>query len=201
MQMRVGIKYVIIACCVAALATAAGAQGKFKTTIDGTPPFTLGTALDMVLRGNPGFHQTSTPCPMEVETVNAVTTVNYETRLTAPLAGYPYIAHVVLCFYQGKLAVIHLEWPSSGFRDSVLEWRLRAQELARQLTSTYAPDLLKRNFVDDDFGGRVEMRDGQGDVLTMIANANAHGLNIVLDYVGAAYRQALVGPGSLEGSY
>jgi hypothetical protein len=199
--MRHRVKYMLIACCIATLATAADAQGTPKTTISGTPPFALGTPVGTVLRANPTLHPTSTACPAQGGAVNPVPTANYETRMTAPLRGYPYIAHVVLCFYGGTLGAIHLEWPADAFRDSVIEWRSQAQGLARQLTSAYAADLIKRNWVDEDFGGRVEIRDAQGNVLTMVADANAGGLDIVLDYVAGAYNQVLNGTATLDGSY
>ncbi len=203
--MRSSVKFVVVACCIAGLAASAAAQGVPKTVVTGAPPFTLGMPTGDALAANRALSPTSAPCPTAGGTVKAVPTVNYETRMVAPLGGYPYLAHVVLCFYQGKLSVIQLEWPKDAFRDSPIEWRSRALGLARQLNSAYAANLITRNHVDEDIGGRVEIRDAQGNVLTMVADGNsggdAGGLDIMLHYVDATFAQALNGPAKLEGSY
>ncbi len=74
----------------------------------------------------------------------------------APVRGYPYAADVELCFYRGKLAAIHLIWPSSDFRASVTDWQLMVRALAGALVASYAPGLVLRNSVDDDTGALVE---------------------------------------------
>jgi hypothetical protein len=199
--MRFSAQCLMVAWCVVTLATTASAQGAPRTIINGVSPFTLGLSDAEALRANPSLHQTSASCPTPGSTVNSVPTTNYEAQMIAPLDGYPYLAHVVLCFYKGKLGAIHLEWSADVFQDSVIEWRSGALKLARQLTSAYAADLIKRNHIDESMGGRLEIRDAQGNTLMMVADSSAGGLDIMLDYSGTAYNQGLYGTASLGGSY
>jgi hypothetical protein len=113
-----------------------------------------------------------------------------------------YTADALLCFYQGSLAAIRLTWWPAAFRDSVLEWRLGSKALARQLTTSYAPELIKRNFIDEDQGGRIEIQDAQANTLTMVANStNDDALSIRLWYVAASYGHVINGAVPIVGPY
>jgi len=214
--MRVYAKWALIAFCVATMVAPAGAQGAAKTTVTGAPPFTLGMPLAEVLHNAPAFQPISAACPLqrytfdrvlglhvvtEIDTINHVPTKNYWTRMPAPLGGHPYTALVNLCFYQDKLAYIRVMWNHDAFNNDSLEWFARAQDLQAQLNASYAPELIKRNYIDRDIGGQVQIRDTQGNLLGMWVYGVSTGFSIILDYTSGPYEQAINGSVTLEGSY
>ena len=137
----------------------------------------------------------------EIDTINHVPTKNYWTRMPAPLGGHPYTALVNLCFYQDKLAYIRVMWNHDAFNNDSLEWFARAQDLQAQLNASYAPELIKRNYIDRDIGGQVQIRDTQGNLLGMWVYGVSTGFSIILDYTSGPYEQAINGSVTLEGSY
>lgn len=190
------VKVAATGLCVLALVASVQAQSVPKTAVTGVPPFVLGTPVSTVLRANPSFRQSAETCVPQGKTEN------YVGKVTAPIGRYAYIADALLCFYKGSLAVIRLTWSSAAFRDSVEEWRSSSQALARQLTTSYAPELIKRNFIDEDMGGRIEIQDDQANTLTMVANStNEDALSISVWYVAASYGHGVNGVGPAVGPY
>lgn len=177
------------------LVVSAEAQSAGKTGVIGAPPFVLGTPMTAVLGANKTLQPSNDAC-------SAVQTTNYTSGVVAPIGGYPYPAEVLLCFYQGNLGAIRLRWSPATFMDSPVVWRSGTRALADQLAKSYAPPLIKRSFLDDDIGGRVEIRDDQGNILTMVSNStDDETLSITLWYFGASYDRALNGQPVPVGSY
>lgn len=190
------VKVAATGLCVLALVVSAQAQPVPKTAVTGVPPFVLGTPMSTVLRANPSLKQSAETC------VPQGRTENYAGKVAAPIGKYTYTADALLCFYKGSLAAIRLTWPSAAFRESVEEWRSSSKALARQLTTSYAPELIKRTFLDDDMGGRVEIQDAQANTLTMVSNStNDDSLSIILWYVAASYGHGVNGVGPAVGPY
>jgi hypothetical protein len=195
-NVTVRVRIVATGLCVLALIVSAQAQPVPKTAVTGVPPFELGTPMSTVLGATPALRLSTEPCEPQGPTKT------YAGKVAAPIGGYPYTADVLLCFYQGNLAAIRLTWPSTTFRASVEDWRSSAKALARQLATSYAPGLIKRNFIDDSIGGRIEIRDSDGNMLTMTSNAtDGDTLSIMLWYVAASYDRAVHGQPTAVGPY
>jgi hypothetical protein len=191
----VRVRIVATSLCVLALIVSAQAQVP-KTAVTGVPPFELGAPMNTVLGANPGLRASTEPCEPQGQTKT------YAGKVAAPIGAYTYSADVFLCFYQGSLAAIRLTWPSETFRKSVEDWRSSARLLARQLTTSYAQGLIKRNFIDENVGGRIEIWDGQGNTLTMVSNSTDDDtLSITLWYVAASYDRAVHGQRPAVGPY
>jgi hypothetical protein len=190
------VKVAATGLCVLALIVSAQAQQAPKTAVTGVPPFVLGTPVGTVLRANPSFRQTAEACVPQGKTEN------YAGKVAAPIGRYAYTADALLCFYNGSLAAIRLTWSSAALRDSVEEWRSSSKALARQLTTSYAPELIKRNFIDEDMGGRIEIQDAQANTLTMVSNSTDNdNPSIMLWYVAALYGYVANGVGPAVGPY
>ena len=184
MRRAVGLAALIMLSAV--LAPSAWAQNP-KDTITGTPPFSLGMTASDALAAAPGLAPiTTTACGTPAPGPT------YGTRVTAPLAGYPYTASVILCFVGSQLGAIYLTWPAGTFQEDNIRWQLATRGLAGQLAAAYAPGLVKRYAVNEDMGGVVEMGDGQGNLLTMASNPGDDP-DIRVSYVSAAYDQAMNG--------
>ncbi len=189
------VKVAATGLCVLALIVSVQAQPVPKTAVTGVPPFVLGTPLSTVLRATPSLRPSTETC------VPQGRTENYAGKVAAPIGRYAYTADALLCFYQGSLAAIRLTWSSTAFRKSVEEWRSSTKALALQLTTSY-PGLIKRNFLDDDMGGRLEIQDAQANTLTMVSNATDDDtLSIWVWYVAASYDHALNGAVPAMGPY
>ncbi len=187
---------IVVAClCAFILVASAEAQPAARTAVTGVPPFLLGTPMATVLSANRTLQPSNDTC-------SALRTTNYSSRVVAPIGGYPYTAELLLCFYQGNLGAIRLRWSSMAFMNSVEDWRSGMRTLADQLAKSYAPQLIKRNIIDDDLGGRVEIRDNQGNILTMVSNSTDDDtLSLTIWYLGGSYDHALNGQPTPVGSY
>ena len=195
-NVAVGVRIVATSLSVLAMIVSAQAQPVPRTAVTGVPPFELGAPISTVLGANPALRVSTEPCEPQGQTKA------YAGKVAAPIGGYPYTADVLLCFYQGSLASIRLTWPSSAFRASVEDWRSSTKALARQLATSYAPALIKRTSIDDDFGGRIEIWDGEGNALTMVSNStDGDTLSITLWYVSASYNRAVHGQRPAVGPY
>ena len=190
------VKVAATGLCVLALVVSVQAQPALKTAVTGVPPFVLGTPASTVLSANPSLKQSAEAC------VPQGLTENYAGQVAAPIGKYTYTADALLCFYKGSLAAIRLKWSPAAFRESVEEWRSSSKALARQLATSYAPELIKRNFVDENMGGRIEIQDAQANTLTMVSNStNDDTLSIIVWYVAASYAHVVNGVGPAVGPY
>jgi hypothetical protein len=187
--------------CLAILTPPAGAQAT-RDMITGVAPFSLGMSAAEALQADPALVAVSTPafapnippssllgtapgCAMTAQAAS------YAAPVAASINGYPFTANLLLCFSGDKLGAIYVTWPVGLFPEDS-RWLLTVQALARQLAASYSPSLILRFNVDDDMGAIVEMRDSQGNLLTMTADPGEWA-NINLAYVSAAYDQAVNG--------
>ncbi len=178
--------FVALAICLGVLTPTAGAQNP-SAAIAGTAPFSLGMATADALAADPTLKPVSTaacaaPAPA----------AGYATRVTAPLAGYPYAADVILCFAGDKLGAIYVTWSERAFHADTIRWQLAMHALAGQISGRYAPGLVRWFSVDDDMGAVVELADGQGNLLRMTSDPG-HDPDINVMYMSAAYDQAVNG--------
>ena len=178
--------FIALVVCLTAPTPFADAQNS-PATITGTAPFSLGMATAEAVAADP------TLAPIATTACGApASSASYGTRVTAPIAGYPYVATATLCFSGGKLGAIYLTWPRGTFQEDVVRWRLATYALAGRLAASYGPGLVRRYAVDDDMGGVLEIADGQGNLLTMTSKPGDDPY-ITVTYMSAAYDQAVNG--------
>jgi hypothetical protein len=184
--MRRIVGFIALAVYLTAPAPFAHAQSS-TATITGAAPFSLGMATAEALAADPTLAKiATTACG------TPASGAGYGTRVTAPLAGYPYVAWVTLCFSADKLGAIYLTWPRGTFQEDPIRWQLATRALAQQLAGSYGPGLVRRYTVDDDMGSVLEMADGQGNLLTMTSKPG-YDPYMTVTYMSAAYDQAVNG--------
>lgn len=184
--MRRIVGFIALAVCLTAPAPFADAQSS-TATVTGAAPFSLGMATAEARAADPALAPiTTTACG------TPASGASYGTRVTAPIAGYPYVAWVTLCFSGDKLGAIYLTWPRGTFQEDPIRWLLATHALAQQLAGSYGPGLVRQYAVDDDMGGVLEIADGQGNLLTMNSTPGDEPY-ITVSYMSATFDQAVHG--------
>lgn len=177
MRPRAGLLLIVIMTTLAAGVQAQETVSQ-KTTITGWGRYSLGTSMQEVLLSNPSLKPGS-----RVVWSTKLPTVDYSDRVAAPIGGFNYSADLYLQFYEGRLAVVGLQWASQQF-DSVSEWRRRGSDLQRELLQVYASNLVVMNAP-----GFLCLKDEEGNRLHMFTSDSR--FTISLTYLLASYGGAL----------
>jgi hypothetical protein len=160
-----------------------GAATPPKTAITGFAPYILGMATREVLRADPELARGNYPT-----WTNTLLTQRYGRSIVAPIGGVNSIATLGLQFWQGRLAVVTLKWPTTAF-DSASDWRHAAENLHRRITSTYANEVVKKHTVISASVWMIELVDAQGNEFS--AWSGERPFDITMAYLWSPYAKAL----------
>jgi hypothetical protein len=141
-----------------------------RATITGFPPYALGS--DQI----PNMTADLTAGSAVIYT-SRVPTVRHSKRIQAALGSYNYSATLTLEFWNDKIAVISIDWPSAAF-SSMSDWRNRSYNLRNQLVSSYSDTLVKQDIISDQ-GGAVRLKDAQGNQLIMLSSYTHFDISLI----------------------
>lgn len=164
-------------------APALGGPGAPKTAIAGFAPYILGTETRDVLSLDPELATGNYPV-----WTNSLLTRKYGRSMVVAIGGVNHIATLGLQFWQGRLAVLILKWPTTAF-DSMPAWRLAAVNFQRQIAGTYANNVVKRHTVISTSVWMMDLADSEGNELSAWSNGRPNEIAIV--YLWAPYARAL----------
>ncbi len=172
---------------------AIGAPNLPKTAISGFVPYVLGTGTREVLRADPELATGNYP-----EWTNNLLTQRYGRSMVVPIGGVNYIATLGLQFWQGRLAVIILKWPTRSL-EAASNWQYAAENLHKLIMSTYAKELIKKHTVTSASVWTIDLTDAQGNEFS--AWSGDRPFDITMAYLWAPYAKALESAPVPEGDY
>ncbi len=168
----------VLAVTVLVVAGSAAAVGQtlVKTEVTGYANYVLGADQKTVLAANPWLKPGAEPFTRSVP----VTSYSGEIAMGGPSPT------LILHFWNGKLAAIHLEWAPSLFKTRS-ELSVHIGSTAQLLLQAYDPSLVKNKLIygDDVIIGIVDAR---GNAVAMLGGDT---LGISLTYTWGVFRRAV----------